>query len=132
MSAFYVAHRPEHAILAQAVRELGLAEFLPPSVAEIPWGYHVVLLERVKDPTQRLWYAYAALEHGWNRGLLMLVASLLAHGAEPASPLWLVGCKILLALVEPTFVALGSFSQAVLPRITCSASVTSGRGGRTY
>ena len=31
---------------------------------------------------------------------LMLVASLLTHGTEPASPLWLVGCKILLALGE--------------------------------
>ena len=72
MRAFYLAHRPEHEILAQAVRELALAEFLPPSVAEIPWGHHVVLHSRVKDPTQRLWYAHAVLEHGWSRGILYL------------------------------------------------------------
>lgn len=72
MRAFYLAYRPEHEVLAQAVRELELAEFLPPSVAEIPWGHHVVLLERVKDPAQRFWYAHAALEHGWSRGILYL------------------------------------------------------------
>lgn len=52
--AFYLAYRPEQEILAQSVREIASDEFLPSCVAEIPWGHHVVLLERVKDSAQRL------------------------------------------------------------------------------
>ena len=45
---------------------------LPQAVAEIPWGHHTILLERLKDPQERSWYASAALEHGWSRNVLLL------------------------------------------------------------
>jgi predicted nuclease of restriction endonuclease-like (RecB) superfamily len=41
-------------------------------VAQIPWGHNVRLLDQVKDPTQREWYARAAFEHGWSRNVLEL------------------------------------------------------------
>jgi len=41
-------------------------------VAEIPWGHHVLLLERVKDPEARAFYAQATLQHGWSRNILGL------------------------------------------------------------
>lgn len=45
----------------------------PPSpVAEIPWGHNQVLLFKLKDPAQRLWYAAKTLEHGWSRAVLTL------------------------------------------------------------
>ncbi|WPB77131.1 PDDEXK nuclease domain-containing protein [Archangium violaceum] len=40
-------------------------------VAQIPWGHHVRLLDRVRDPGHRLFYVYQALEHGWSRSVLM-------------------------------------------------------------
>ena len=49
--------------------ELNFA-ILPQAVAEIPWGHNVWLLEKVKDLTQRLWYAAKTLEHGWSRAIL--------------------------------------------------------------
>lgn len=58
MRAFYLAHPPG-------------SEFLPPPVAEIPWGHHVVLLEKLKDSGERQWYARAAIEHGWSRNVLV-------------------------------------------------------------
>jgi predicted nuclease of restriction endonuclease-like (RecB) superfamily len=33
-------------------------------VAQLPWGHNVRLLESVKDPEARLWYARQAIEHG--------------------------------------------------------------------
>jgi predicted nuclease of restriction endonuclease-like (RecB) superfamily len=36
----------------------------------LPWGHHVRLLDKVKDREQRLWYARAAVEHGWSRAVL--------------------------------------------------------------
>ena len=39
-------------------------------VAQIPWGHHVRLLDRVMDPTECAWYVRATIEHGWSRAIL--------------------------------------------------------------
>lgn len=46
-------------------------EIVQQAVAQIPWGHNRVLLDKVKDPTQRLWYAQQTLEHGWSRAVLV-------------------------------------------------------------
>ncbi|MFM7424016.1 MAG: YhcG family protein [Elainella sp.] len=38
----------------------------------IPWGHNVRLLDAVKDPTERLWYARKTEENGWSRNVLQL------------------------------------------------------------
>jgi predicted nuclease of restriction endonuclease-like (RecB) superfamily len=38
---------------------------LPDAVADLPWGHNRVLLTKLKRPTERLWYASAALQYGW-------------------------------------------------------------------
>jgi predicted nuclease of restriction endonuclease-like (RecB) superfamily len=43
------------------------SEIVPPLVGQLPWAHNVVLLEKIKDPTQRLWYAQQTLENGWSR-----------------------------------------------------------------
>ncbi len=45
---------------------------LPQAVAEIPWGHNIILLEKLKDPNIRLWYAKATIEYGWSRNILVL------------------------------------------------------------
>lgn len=45
-------------------------EFLPQAVAEIPWGHNILLLEKLDDPSDRLWYARKTVEHGWSRSVL--------------------------------------------------------------
>lgn len=49
---------PEEAIVQQAV-------------AQLPWGHNVRILDYVSDPAQRLWYAQAAVQHGWSRNVLV-------------------------------------------------------------
>lgn len=41
-------------------------------VAQIPWGQNLMLLERVRDPAVRVWYARQVAEHGWSRSVLGL------------------------------------------------------------
>jgi len=41
------------------------------SVAQLPWRHNIVLLEKLKDPGVRLWYAAAAIENGWSRDILV-------------------------------------------------------------
>jgi len=67
--------------LAQAARELE-PPILPQAVAEIPWGHNVVLIEKVKDPAQRLWYAAKAVEQGWSRDMLALQIGLILCRAK--------------------------------------------------
>jgi predicted nuclease of restriction endonuclease-like (RecB) superfamily len=59
MRAFYTAYRE-------------LDEFVPQPVAQIPWGHNAVLLEKLKDSNQRLWYAQQTLQNGWSRSILEL------------------------------------------------------------
>ena len=82
MRAFYSAYIEESNISAQAVpksRRRNSAQLvpeidgasLPPPVAEIPWGHNVVLLFKLKDSVQRLWYARKTVENGWSRAVLV-------------------------------------------------------------
>jgi predicted nuclease of restriction endonuclease-like (RecB) superfamily len=38
--------------------------------ALLPWGHHMLLLDRTKDPATRLWYLQASIQHGWSRNIL--------------------------------------------------------------
>lgn len=40
------------------------------AVAQIPWGHNCVLLDKVQEQPERLWYARKCLEHGWSRAVL--------------------------------------------------------------
>ena len=42
----------------------------PETLALLPWGSNILLIEKVKDPAARLWYARKTLEHGWSRAVL--------------------------------------------------------------
>lgn len=41
-------------------------------VGQLPWGHNVRLLDLIKAPDERLWYAKAAIEHGWSRNILVM------------------------------------------------------------
>jgi len=43
---------------------------VPQLVAQIPWGHNRLLLDRVRSPEEREWYARAAIQHGWSRAIL--------------------------------------------------------------
>ena len=43
---------------------------LPQAVAAIPWFHNVVLMQKLKDPIERLWYARQTTEYGWSRAVL--------------------------------------------------------------
>ncbi len=57
MRAFYLAYPRQDVIVAQAVRQL-------------PWGHNIVLVEKIADEAERLWYAQKTTEQGWGRETL--------------------------------------------------------------
>jgi len=58
------------AILTQAASELD-GQNLPQAAAGIPWFHNVVLIEKLKDPARRLWYARQTIANGWSRCMLL-------------------------------------------------------------
>ena len=42
------------------------------AVAQIPWSHNLVILEKVENNDQRLWYVQKCLENGWSRSVLTM------------------------------------------------------------
>lgn len=49
-------------------------------VDQLPWGSNIVLLTKLDNREDRLWYAHEALENGWSRAVLSLQID--AHAKE--------------------------------------------------
>lgn len=41
-------------------------------LAQLSWYHNLALLEKVKDPVQRLWYAEQTVRNGWSRNVLVM------------------------------------------------------------
>src|SRR5690606_5310703 len=52
----------------------------------LPWGHVVQLMQKVKDPDQRLWYVQKALENGWSRNVLCLQIDRDLYAAQGSLP----------------------------------------------
>lgn len=63
MMAFYSAY-------PNCLTAVGQIEECPALL--IPWGHNVVILEKIQDNKQRLWYAKKTLENGWSRASLAM------------------------------------------------------------
>ncbi len=50
---------PEEAIVQQAA-------------AQLPWFHNCVLLDKVKEPAERIWYIYQTIQNGWSRNVLVM------------------------------------------------------------
>jgi predicted nuclease of restriction endonuclease-like (RecB) superfamily len=80
MLAFYREYAPGGAalsILPQSVAKLESIRQHP--VAQIPWGHNIVLIEKIKDPTIRLWYVEQTIQNAWSRDVLSLMIKSQLH-----------------------------------------------------
>ncbi|MBI5788110.1 MAG: DUF1016 domain-containing protein [Candidatus Schekmanbacteria bacterium] len=66
---------PQSASLAK-IRELLL---------QIPWGHNILLMEKIKDTSIRLWYIEQTLEQGWSRNVLDLMIKNKAYERQGAA-----------------------------------------------
>lgn len=39
--------------------------------AQLPWFHNCVLLDKLAEPAERLWYARQTIQHGWSRNILV-------------------------------------------------------------
>lgn len=47
-------------------------EFVQQVVAQIPWGYNIILMDKVKNIEERKWYIKQSIINGWSRSLLTM------------------------------------------------------------
>jgi predicted nuclease of restriction endonuclease-like (RecB) superfamily len=45
-------------------------EFVQQVSAQLPWFHNCVLLDKLTSREERVWYARAAIQHGWSRAIL--------------------------------------------------------------
>lgn len=46
-------------------------EFVQTVSAQIPWSHNIAILEKVKEPKQRIWYIQKTIENGWSHNVLI-------------------------------------------------------------
>lgn len=85
-----VAKLDRTTVSSQAVAKLKAAEKVQQPVAQlpdsllwsIPWSHNVLLMEKVKDRTTRLWYMQQTLTNGWSRNILLAMIQSEAHARQ--------------------------------------------------
>ena len=62
---------------------------LPLPVANLPWTHNFILIEKVKDPEKRVWYAEKCLANGWGKVVLehQIELGLYERQADPSKKL---------------------------------------------
>jgi len=56
---------------AQSWADFNEAKIGQQAVDQIPWGRNIILLQKLKDSTERLWYANKTIENGWSRNIIV-------------------------------------------------------------
>lgn len=80
MVAFYRAYPNPFANPPQAVADLE-----PSTFWSIPWGHHILLIEKIKENDLRLWYMGEILKNGWSRNVLHEMMKSKAHQRQGKS-----------------------------------------------
>lgn len=58
---------------AQPAQVSGETQIVQRIVAQLPWTHNVILIQKLKDLSTRLWYARQAIAQGWSRDTLTLM-----------------------------------------------------------
>ncbi|MFH2093380.1 MAG: PDDEXK nuclease domain-containing protein [Pseudomonadota bacterium] len=67
-----VAQKPE-------IKDIAICQQI---VGQIPWGHNILLMEKVKDLSVRLWYMNQIIEQGWSRETLVTMIKGEAHDRQ--------------------------------------------------
>lgn len=57
--------------MAKFARTYPDREFVQTVSAQIPWSHNVAILDKIKDPEERIWYIKKTAENGWSHSVLI-------------------------------------------------------------
>ena len=89
MLAFYREYAGA-SFVPQPVAQIDTQQKVPQAVAlfpsdvllALPWGHHLLLMEKLKDGETRHWYMQATLTNGWSRNVLQMQIETSAHARQ--------------------------------------------------
>jgi predicted nuclease of restriction endonuclease-like (RecB) superfamily len=58
--------------MVQFAKEYPEIEIIQQLVGQIPWGHNLVLIQRLNNKEERLWYVEKIIENGWSRNMLSI------------------------------------------------------------
>lgn len=58
--------------MRQFFQEYPENQIIQQAVGQIPWGHNILIISKVKDPEQRLWYVHQTIGNGWSRNVLAM------------------------------------------------------------
>ncbi len=61
---------PRNLVYMQTLAGAYSEAFTQQAVARIPWGHNCIILDKLKDREERLWYVQATADNGWSRNVL--------------------------------------------------------------
>lgn len=70
MRAFAEAY-PDFLIVQQPAAQLNPSQKVQQLAAQIPWTHHQVILDKIKQQQERLFYIQKIIENGWSRNILV-------------------------------------------------------------
>jgi predicted nuclease of restriction endonuclease-like (RecB) superfamily len=76
MRAFYIAYQNNPPSGGQ------FQDNPPEALLSIPWRHNSVLVEKIKNYEERMWYAYKTIEHGWSRSVLEIMIENSLHSRQ--------------------------------------------------
>ena len=82
MLAFFREYRdlvPQPVAPGAAKVPQAVALFSSDVLLALPWGHHLLLMEKIKDAETRCWYMQATLSNGWSRNVLQMQIDTVAH-----------------------------------------------------
>lgn len=84
-----IVHQPGPSLAKSAIGQAPLAQTGRPMAsivhqpgAQLPWKHHCLLLDKLENRAERLWYAAKAVEHGWSRNVLGLQIESVLHARQ--------------------------------------------------
>jgi len=71
-----IAQQPVRQLAKEQIVQVPLAQLEGPEIvqaplAQITWYHHITLLDKVKDPDERLFYIQQTAENGWSRNVMV-------------------------------------------------------------
>lgn len=73
MTRFYREYQSLFPIVPQPVAQIeNQTVNVKQLVSQIPWGHKILLMEKVKNLEERLWYMQETIKNGWSRNILAL------------------------------------------------------------
>ena len=75
----------KNTILKQPIKQVQKTSFVQQAVGQIPWGHHILIITKIKEYQQALFYLNETIKNNWSRNVLALQIETKLHKRQGKS-----------------------------------------------